>query len=106
MLDDPRELLARALVPLDRPEPPPKALEFRDPPPPEVLRLPTRSPLTRFALPLLAPPPRFPRSLPPALRSLVAVRSRFPKALPSRVLGCCRAPREPRSHACCKPPPR
>src|SRR5437879_5542593 len=59
MLDEPRELLARALLPLVPPEPPPK-------PPPRVLapelgdtlRLPTRSPPppARFAPELLAPP--------------------------------------------------
>ena len=66
MLDEPRALLARALFPLDPPEPPPKAPELRDPPPPEVLRLPTRSPPPLL---LLAPAPRFPASL-PELRSL------------------------------------
>src|SRR5437762_9761874 len=51
MLDEPRELLARALLPLVPPEPPPK-------PPPRVLapelgdtlRLPTRSPPHRLGL--------------------------------------------------------
>src|SRR3982074_828669 len=100
MLDEPRELLARALLPLDPPEPPPKALEFRDPPPPEVLRLPTRSPFPRLALWLLAPPLRFPACLAPELRSLAVGRSRFPEALRSPRLGCCPAPGEPRSPAC------
>src|ERR1700756_149999 len=66
MLEEPRELLARALLPLE-PEPPPKALEFRDPPPPEVLRLPTRSPLPRFAPLSFVPELRLAESLPPAL---------------------------------------
>src|SRR5437870_13272494 len=59
MLDEPRELLARALLPLGPPEPPPKpprrvlAPELGD-----TLRLPTRSPPppARFAPELLAPP--------------------------------------------------
>src|SRR5258706_2323956 len=106
MLDEPRELLARALLPLDPPEPPPNALEFRDPPPPEVLRLPTRSPLPRLALLLLAPAPRVAESLSPYLRSLAAGRSRFPEAPRSPLLACCRPPGEPRSPACCNPPPR
>src|ERR1700758_4601720 len=104
MLEDPRELLARALLPLEPPEPPPKALEFRDPPPPEVLRLPTRSPLPRFALLSLVPTLRLPASLPPALRS-PPLCWRFSVSLRSRPPGC-RVPRELRSPACCKPPPR
>ena len=52
MLDEPRELLLRALLPLYPPEPPPSPLELRDPPPLETLRFPTRSP----------PPPPPPRS--------------------------------------------
>ena len=51
MLDEPRELLLRALLPLYPPEPP-NPLEPRDPPPLETLRLPTRSP------PPPPPPPR------------------------------------------------
>src|SRR5215469_6232986 len=56
MLDEPRELLARAELPLI-----PPLLIPRDPPEPDVLRLPTRSP---------PPPPRFPpRSPAPPPRS-------------------------------------
>ena len=44
MLDEPRELLLRALLPLYPPEPPLSPLELREPPPLETLRLPTLSP--------------------------------------------------------------
>src|SRR5215831_15260799 len=62
ILEDPRELLARALDPLNPPEPPPKASPPLDPPPEETLRSPTR-----FAPPLAPPDPRLPpRSMVPA----------------------------------------
>src|SRR5215469_16193308 len=64
MLEAPRELLARALLPLR--EEPPKASPLRDPPPADVLRLPTRSP----------PPLRFPPL------SLVPALGRFPPRSP------------------------
>jgi hypothetical protein len=53
MLDEPRELLDLALLPLKPPEPPPTAEEPLDPPPPPV------PPPRLDALALgLAPPPR------------------------------------------------
>jgi len=52
MLDDPRELLDRALLPLKPFEPPPTAEEPLDPPPPPPLRL------EELALGLAPPPPR------------------------------------------------
>src|SRR4029077_8113911 len=73
MLDEPRELLVRALFPLKPPDPLPRALGFGEPPPLETLRSPTRSPPPpRLELLSLTPPPllRAPESLPPALRSL------------------------------------
>src|ERR1700747_2135629 len=87
MLEEPRALLLRALLPLD--PPPPKAPELRDPPPLGTLRFPTRSPPTlRFALMLPADgPPEF--RLPPALRSLIAACCRPPEFMRSRPAACC-----------------
>jgi len=48
MLEEPRELLALALLPLKPSEPPPKAPDFEPPPPPPPLELELA----------LAPPPR------------------------------------------------
>jgi hypothetical protein len=75
MLEDPRELEDRALLPL----PPPNALlPPRDPD--EELRLPTRSPPPPPPLP---PPPRLPE--PPELRSK-------PPDPPERLLALARSP--------------
>src|SRR5262249_24146342 len=92
MLDEPRELLDRALLPLKPPEPPPKALELREarpelrlaPAPP--LRLLALAPAPPLRLPAPAPPPpplaRAPAPPPrlPALRLLaLAVPPRLPE---------------------------
>src|SRR5215470_15844704 len=55
MLEEPRELLARAELPFI-----PPALIPRDPPEPDVFRLPTRSPPPRFPPRSPAPPPLSP----------------------------------------------
>src|SRR5215467_9011190 len=89
MLEEPRELLDRALLPLKLPAPPLKALEFRELPPLGTLRLPTRS-----------PPPPPPRSPPPPPRFDPAASrppSRFPPALRSETPACCRPPASLRS---------
>src|SRR5207247_2207221 len=100
MLEEPRELLLRAPLPLYPPEPPPNVLEPREPPPLETLRLPTRSPPPpplppRFELILPAPALRLPVSLPPALRSRSRALAcwRPPEELRSRPLPCCLSPR-------------
>src|SRR6516165_4592034 len=89
ILEAPRELLARAELPLV-PPPPPRAFPREPPPPPDdTLRLPTRSPPP--------PPPRFaPRSLVPALgrlppRSPAPPRSPTPPRLPAPPCCRCRA---------------
>src|ERR1051325_3163037 len=88
ILDAPRELLARALDPLNPPEPPPKAPPPLDPPPEDTLRLPMRSP---------PPPPRFaPRpSAPPAPRFPAPDCWRPPRSIVPACAPCPRLPNCP-----------
>ena len=89
MLDEPRELLLRALLPLYPPEPPPSPLELRDPPPLGTLRFPTRSPpppsasttiRTRIAASRATVAGVSPTSTPIAGRSLLSASRRTPVA--------------------------
>jgi len=105
MLEEPRLLFARALLPLYPPEPPPNAERLL--PPLGILRLPTRSPPPPpdrlLALPaerLLTPAPPARLPAPPAERSLTpAPAARLPALPAERLLGrlppsldiCCRA---------------
>src|SRR4029077_16927838 len=74
MLDEPRELLLRALLPLYPPEPPLSPLELRDPALLGTLRFPTRSPPAPAPAPAPPPPPRFALVLPPPALRLPASR--------------------------------
>ena len=103
MLEEPRELLARAPLPLMPDDAPPKALLFVALPEFGTCRLPTRSPPPpRLELP--APAPRLGVSRVPAPRSPPEPRldvSRLPA--PRSPPGCCRLSLPPRSPpaGCC-----
>lgn len=78
MLEEPRELLALALLPLKPSEPPPKAPDFEPPPPPPPLELELAlAPPPRLLVLALAPAP------PPRLAELaLAERVLAPELVP------------------------
>lgn len=91
MLEEPRELLARAPLPLMPDDAPPNALRLVALPEFGTCRLPTRSPPPpRLVLP--APPPRLELPAPPP--RLDASRVPAPRFPPP---GCCRSATPPRS---------